>query len=163
MKKHFRIVLVLIMALAMLLAAGCSGKNNETTPSSSLPDFGDDVTYINDALYYTFYLGANTNYEDYVGKKYAIDGMYHLNKYEDTVTPMLFRYHIETDETDGKEYAYYRGFNLEGEDVPTDLPEKTWIRVIGTLEVEPHGDHIHVSLLVESFEQLDTPGSEYVI
>ena len=162
MKKYFRIALALMTALAMLLAAGCSGNGNNTTPSSSSPDFGEDVMYINDVMYYTFYLAATTDYENYVGKKYAVDGMYHLNKYEDSVIPMLFRYHVETDETDGKQYAYYRGFNLEGEDVPTDLPEKTWIRVIGTLEVEPHGDHVHVSLLVESFEQLETPGNEYV-
>lgn len=163
MKKYFKFALALMTALAMLLAAGCGSENNgEAPPSSSSPDFGEGVTYISDTLYYTFYLAANSNYEDYAGKKYAVDGMFHLNKFEGGEIPMLFRYHREVDPTDGKEYAYYRGFNLEGEDVPTNLPEKTWIRVVGTLEAEPHGDHVHVSLVVESFEQLDTPGSEYV-
>ena len=161
MKRFAKAALALLLVVAALLASGCGSEKKEGTPSSSL-DFGEGVTYISDTLYYTYYQAFTNNYEDYNGKKYAVDGMFHKNKYEGGETPMLFRYHIETDPSDGKDYAYYRGFMLKGDAVKSDTEEKAWIRVVGTLEVEAHGDHVHVYLDVESFELLDTPGQEYV-
>ena len=164
MKRIAKTALALLLVCAALLAAGCgSGNNGDDPPSSSALDFGEDVTYLNDAVYYTFYQAFNYEPEKYNGKKYAVDGMFHMNKFEGGETPMLFRYHRETDPNDGKEYAYYRGFLLKGDAVRTDVEEKAWIRVVGTLETEHHGDHVHVYLNVESFELLDTPGSEYVV
>lgn len=163
MKKIITLVLALVISLAMLLVASCgSEKEADVVISSSSQDFGEGVMYISDPLYYTFYQGVNLNPEEYNGKKYAIDGMFHLNKYEGSEIPQIFRYHIEVDPTDGKEYAYYRGFMLKGDVVPTNLEEKCWIRVIGTLEVEGHEDHVHAFINVESYELLDTPGKEYV-
>lgn len=159
MKKYLTFALALVMSLAMLLAAGCGSEKENGTAST--PDFGEGVTYISDSLYYTFYEGTIYSPELYEGKKYAVDGMFHLNTYEGTETVQLFRYHIETDPDDGKEYAYYRGFMLKGGVVPTDLPEKTWIRVVGTVETEAHGDHVHVYLNVESYEEI-AAGQEYV-
>ena len=166
MKKISKIALALILVLASLFAVtGCGGGGNESGDGSSASDldFGEDVTYINDTLYYTYYLAFTTNSGDYNGKKFAVDGMFHMTKLEGNDIPQLFRYHRETDPTDGKEYAYYRGFMLKGDAVKLDTAEKAWIRVIGTLEVEAHGDHAHVFLNVESFELLDTPGAEYVV
>ena len=163
MKKTVRIALALLLACAALLAGGCGGENEGAEPSSSALDFGEGVTYISDALYYTYYQAFSYDPEEYDGKKFAVDGMFHMNKYEGGETPMLFRYHLETDPNDGKEYAYYRGFMLKGDAVRTDVEEKAWIRVVGTLEIEGHEDHVHVYLNVESFELLDTPGSEYVV
>ena len=164
MKKYIRFALALVMTLAMLLAAGCGSENSGEGGSSSL-DFGEGVIYINDALYYTYYQAFNYDPDQYNGRKYAVDGMFHMNKYEGGETPLLFRYHLETDPTDGKEYAYYRGFMLKDDEglIPSGVEEKTWIRVVGTLDAEHHDDHVHVYLIVESFELLDTPGSEYVI
>ena len=163
MKRFFRIALALMTAFAMLLAAGCGGENESVAdePSSSL-DFGDDVTYIDDASYYNYYLEFTGNASEYNGKKFAVDGMFHVTKLEDSEMTQLFRYHREIDPADGKEYAYYRGFMLKGDNAPKDLPEKTWIRVIGTLELQKHEDHSHAFLIVDSYEVLDVPGSEYV-
>ena len=165
MKKALRIALALMLTLALLFAAGCSGKGgNESgnAPAGTVPDFGEGVTYISDALYYTYYLAFTTNSDEYNGKKYAVDGMFHLTKFEGGETMQIFRYHREVDPADGKEFAYYRGFMLRGDKVPADTPEKAWIRVVGTLNSERHDDHYHVFLDVESFELLDTPGQEYV-
>ncbi len=162
MKRFAKIALALLLVGASLFASGCGNEQRNVDPSSSSLDFGEDVLYIKDAYYYTYYQAFNHNPEDYNGKKFAVDGMFHMNKYEGGETPMLFRYHLETDPSDGKEYAYYRGFMLKGDAVKTDTEEKAWIRVVGTLDAEPHGDHVHVYLDVESFELLDTPGQEYV-
>ena len=164
MKKTLRIALALTLALASLLITGCGPKQNEASDSTAEPQssFGDDVTYITDDSYYTYYQEFTTNSKDYDGKKFAVDGMFHLTKLEGNDIPQIFRYHREIDPTDGKEYAYYRGFMLKGDAVMNDTPEKAWIRVVGVLEVERHDDHVHVFLNAESFEVLDTPGSEYV-
>ena len=163
MKKILTLIMALVISIAMLLVASCGSEEpGEPEVSSSALDFGDDVLYISDTLYYTFYQGVNYTPEQYNGKKYAIDGMFHLNKYEGSEIPQIFRYHLETDPSDGKEYAYYRGFMLKGDVVPTNLEEKCWIRVVGTLEIEQHEDHVHAFINVESYELLDTPGQEYV-
>ena len=164
MKKTLRIMLALALVLASLLVTGCGEKQNETVNSDAEPQssFGEGVTYISDSDYYTYYQEFTTNSKDYDGKKFAVDGMFHITKLEGSDIPQLFRYHLEVDPTDGKEYAYYRGFMLKGDAVMMDTPEKAWIRVIGVLEAERHDDHVHVFLNAESFEVLDTPGSEYV-
>lgn len=164
MKKILTLVIALVISIAMLLVASCGSEEPEKpVDSSSSLDFGEDVLYISDSLYYTFYQGVNSNPEQYNGKKYAIDGMFHLNKFEGSEIPQIFRYHLETDPSDGKEYAYYRGFMLKGDVVPANLEEKCWIRIIGTLEVEAHEDHVHAFINVESYELLETPGQEYVV
>lgn len=165
MKKPLRIALALVLALTLLLAVGCSSKGDIESgniPADTTPDFGEGVTYISDALYYTYYLAFTTNSSEYNGKKFAVDGMFHVAKFEGGEIMQLFRYHREVDPADGKEYAYYRGFMLKGDKIPADTPEKAWIRVIGTLTSERHDDHYHVFLDVESFELLETPGQEYV-
>lgn len=161
MKRFAKIALALLLVCAALFASGCGSGTVDADPSSSL-DFGEDVTYVSDTLYYTYFLAFNNEPEQYNGKKFAVDGMFHMNKYEGGETPMLFRYHLETDPSDGKEYAYYRGFMLKGDAVKPETEEKAWIRVVGTLETEQHGDHAHVYLNVESFELLETQGQEYV-
>lgn len=152
MKKTLKIAISILMVAVMLAASGCY----TVVEKREYPTYDDGTVYITDAGYRTYYLAFSWNDENYVGKKYAIDGMFKMNTHGDETTPHLFRY--STESHDGHKHTYELGYDLEGENLPKDVAEGTWIRVIGTVKAESHGEHTHIVVEVESWEKLEKEG-----
>lgn len=152
MKGIAKIITAILCLAALLISAGCYtvGEKNE------YPTFDEGITYIHDSGYRIFYMAFTWNDENYVGKKYAVDGMFKMNAHGEESEPYLFRY--STERHSGHSHTYELGFDLKGENLPTDLEEGTWIRVIGTVNNETHGEHTHIVLQVDSWEKLDKEG-----
>ena len=152
MKRIIKIIAAILCLASMLVGTGCYtvGSKNE------YPEFEEGITYINDASYRIYYMAFTWNDESYVGKRYAVDGMFKMNTHGEEKEPYLFRYSVE--EHAGHSHTYELGFDLKGENLPSDLEDGAWIRVIGTVNTETHGEHTHVVLQVDSWEKLDKPG-----
>lgn len=152
MRKLKRIVALLLSVTALMMTFGCYTveKKNE------YPTFEEGITYIPDVAYTTYYKAFSWNEEGYIGKKYAIDGMFKEGEHGGEKTATLFRY--VTEEHGDHTHTYEYGYTLKGEKAPSGLEEGTWIRAIGTVKTEAHGDHTHIILEVESWEKLDEAG-----
>ena len=156
MKKVLKIAVAMLMLAVMSISSGCSSVVEKT----EYPTYDDGTVYIADSVYRTYYLAFTWGDENYVGKKYAIDGMFKMNTGEEGTTPYLFRYSTETHEE--HKHTYELGFELEGDNLPKDLEEGAWIRVIGVVKAEVHGEHTHVAIEVDSWEKLEKAGNASV-
>lgn len=161
-KKIIAVLLLVLMSATVLCGCGTDEKIHIDVNGSSSGDVADDgVIHVNDSNYMTVYTNISSNPDAYAGRKIDVSAMYYETEYEGTITPRIYRKHLETDPEDGKEYAYYRGYILEAS-TEIKYDRDTWLHVVGTVEAEKHEDHAHISIIVESIETLGTPEAEYV-
>lgn len=148
MKRALLIGLMLIVALC---AAGCSKEDASTTASSAAPD----AIKIPETVFIEMINDVYLNSSDYLGKTLTYEGIFTSSEWENETYHYVIRYGPGCCGYDGE-----AGFEVSWEGpLPKD---DDWAEAVGVLEEYEEDGYMYLRLRLSSLTVLDTRGAEFV-